>query len=283
MAAAAVAPVDRCVVYKYTCEDPETLVTLAAAAKVQQDKNAGFNETIQPWKFTCAMDDSVVHFVAQNTAGLICGWLAAGFGTRAGQTTGHIHEISTRRIKDAYYGGVGQALHAAFLEEAARRNVDFVYLFPLNEKVAAIYATPAWGYTQLDPVLKQMFRPLRAPPTPEFLDTLRGPTAESLLERAFALALAKPADQNARRLVTAAKPYVLSSKEIQSQLEVVLDTAEGTIHMAESEGEDIDMNEVRKDLVAFLIKMLTEAGKRLPRLTTKLRRRGRHTRRRKFA
>lgn len=273
--------VDRCGVYKYTCDgDPAVIASYANVANRQQNANHGFNATVLPWKMGCSTDKDAVHFIAHHTspAGnrLICGWLVAGFSVIAGQRTGYIYEISTRRIKDAYYGGIGQALHDAFLEEAVKRNVDFVYLFPINEKIASIYAIPAWGYTQMDPDIKQMFHMLRAPPSPEFLDTLRRPDPASLIARAFVIADANPANPYLRRLLIAARPYILSKPEYITQLETLLDSIEGTFQMVEDEGEAVDTNELRTELVDYITDIVRKAGKSLPRKvqTKKRNRRG---------
>jgi hypothetical protein len=262
--------VDRCSVHKYTCgDDPTTIASYANVANRQQNANHGFNAEVLPWKMGCTTDKDAVHFIAHHTspAGnrLICGWLVAGFSVIAGQRIGYIYEISTRRIKDAYYGGIGQALHEAFLEEATKRNVDFVYLFPINEKIAVIYATPAWGYAQIDPELKHMFRTLRAPPSPEFLDTLRRPDSASLIARAFVIADTNPANPYLRRLLIAARPYILSTLEYSTQLETLLDSIEGTFQMVEDEGEVVDTNELRTELVDYITNIVKNAGKSLPR------------------
>lgn len=272
---------DRCVVNKYTCDDPTIIESYAKAANLQQAVNHGFNSAVLPWKMGCNTDKDAAHFIARAPgSGLICGWLVAGFSNIADQHAGYIYEISTRRIKDAYYGGIGHALHTAFLEEAVKRNVDFVYLFPIDERVAAIYATPTWGYAQIDRDLKQMFRPLRAPPSPEFLDTLRRPDPATLVDRAFAIAQIKPANLYLRRLITAARPSIISNNMYSNQLETAVDSIEGAFQMAENEGESVDADELRTDLVEFIAGIVTESGKSMPRkIQTKTRSRRRRSRR----
>lgn len=267
---------DRCTVYKYTCSDPRINALTAAVIK-QQDANHGFDEAVLPWKLGCK-DKDFVHFVAQSqTTGMICGWLVAGFTKQSG----YIYEISTRRIKDSYYGGIGQALHREFLDEAWLRGVDFVYLFPLNESVAEVYATPVWGYTRIDPDLNHMFRSLRARPSKEFLDNLKGTRPEILLERTDALASAKPADPYLRRLVVAGRPYVLTNRGVATELESLLEQIEGTIAMGNNMGEPYDVEALRGELSEFFTNLLRTQDVMMPRKirTVRTRKHRRHTRR----
>jgi hypothetical protein len=107
-----------------------------------------FDTMITPWesKFGNVPD---WHFVAKGPApdNLICGWLAAQLKENGNASRKYIYlaEISTRRIRDKLYGGVGQKLHNALVEVAKANGYHFIYLYPVNPTVAAVYVK--WGYS----------------------------------------------------------------------------------------------------------------------------------------
>lgn len=103
-----------------------------------------FNEIIQPWssKFE---NDPDWHFVSQAPDRTICGWLTAQLKNNNNRKYIYLAEISTRRIKDKYYGGVGKALFDALVTKANELEYDFIYLYPMNDGVKNIYIK--WGFS----------------------------------------------------------------------------------------------------------------------------------------
>jgi hypothetical protein len=103
-----------------------------------------FDTMITPWESKFGNDPDW-HFVAQAPDGRICGWLTAQLKETDSRRYIYLAEISTRRIRDELYGGVGKKLHDALLAAARANGYDFIYLYPVSRAVAAVYEK--WGYT----------------------------------------------------------------------------------------------------------------------------------------
>lgn len=146
-------------------KDDEQIAALARIATEQQKvlslthPNAGpakatrsnlpifpFDTMITPWESKFGNDPDW-HFVAQAPDGRICGWLTAQLKGSEDKPPKYVYlaEISTRRIRDDIYGGVGKKLHDALVKTASDNGYNFIYLYPVNATVAAVYEK--WGYT----------------------------------------------------------------------------------------------------------------------------------------
>jgi hypothetical protein len=210
-----------CEVTLYHCpEDQATIARLSSNANAQQGRNSGFSKNIQPWKDLCKND---FHYVARDQAtGIICGWLTVIMKTFKRTKYIYIVEISTRRIHNNLYGGVGQLLHNTMIQDAARFGAKFVYLYPLNTAVRDLYMRPEWGYSLLRPDVKHLFRPLAngvIVPN-DFLDTLAEPDII-----AAAKVIAKR-DKGLLRLIEMLTPTLRSNPEYLRQLEEEIDIME---------------------------------------------------------
>ncbi len=149
---------------------------LAYAEQIAKQYNAEKNYTdIFPWKKACK-GAPYVHFIAHakraDGSTLILGWLTLLILEHDGKPHGSIVEISTRRIRDEFYGGVGKRLNDAVVSWATEKGLEFLYLWPLNETVRAIYMRPEWGYLPKQDDVRQLFRVLRGEPPADFLATL---------------------------------------------------------------------------------------------------------------
>ena len=144
-----------------------------------------FDTMITPWesKFGNAPD---WHFVSKAPDGRICGWLTAQLKETDARRYIYLAEISTRRIRDELYGGVGRRLHEALLYAARQGGYDFIYLYPVNAKVAAVYE--GWGYSTPIPGIPHQFYVIKRGPTKRILGSLmtQRPNVESF-NRARAL------------------------------------------------------------------------------------------------
>jgi len=141
-----------------------------------------FDTTITPWqaKFGGEAD---WHFVAQAPDGTICGWLTAKLKQTDSRKYIYLVEISTRRIRDALYGGVGTRLHDALVAAATRENYNFIYLYPVNAVVASIYEK--WGYSPSSPALPYQFYVINRGPTAAMKTSLLVPRpAVDVMKRA---------------------------------------------------------------------------------------------------
>jgi len=129
-----------------------------------------FDTMITPWKSQFG-NEANLHFVAH--AGVtICGWLAAQTKEMYSRKYIYLSEISTRRIKDKLYGGVGTRLHDALVKYAIDNGYDFIYLYPVNKHVANVYVR--WGYTPQSEVLRHQFYvlPGKEGPTAAMINSL---------------------------------------------------------------------------------------------------------------
>lgn len=144
-----------------------------------------FETMITPWESKFGNDPDW-HFVSKAPDGRICGWLTAQLKEIDARRYIYLAEISTRRIRDELYGGVGRRLHEALLDAARQGGYDFIYLYPVNAKVAAVYE--GWGYSTPIPGIPHQFYVIKRGPTKHILGSLmtQRPNVESF-NRARAL------------------------------------------------------------------------------------------------
>ena len=129
-----------------------------------------FDTMITPWKSQFG-NEANLHFVA-HARDTICGWLAAQTKEMYSRKYIYLSEISTRRIKDKLYGGVGTRLHDALVKHAIDNGYNFIYLYPVNAHVANVYVR--WGYTPQSGVLRHQFYvlPGKEGPTAAMINSL---------------------------------------------------------------------------------------------------------------
>jgi len=129
---------------------------------------------IQPWSSNFGIKPDW-NIVAQAEDGTICGWLTAQLKHDHGRNYIYLAEISTRRIRDKYYGGVGKALFDSLVVKANVDGYDFIYLYPMNDMVKNIYIK--WGFR--DPArvvgVPHQFYVLKKEPTEGFKTSLITP------------------------------------------------------------------------------------------------------------
>jgi hypothetical protein len=130
-----------------------------------------FDTMITPWESKFGNKPNW-HFVAKSPDDRICGWLAAQTYENDDRKYIYLVEISTRRIKDDVYGGVGRQLHEALVNAARDGGYDFIYLYPINSGVAKVYE--GWGYSPSYDIsgVAHQFYVLNRPPTKGFVGTL---------------------------------------------------------------------------------------------------------------
>jgi hypothetical protein len=174
----------------------------------------------------------------------------------------YIEEISTRRIKDELYGGVGTRLHAALVADAKAEGMDFIYLSPLNEGVAAIYEQ--WGYVRPRSDVKQQFYILKRGPPAKLLDKYLPISPRAILVRAHALAMIQPKDDDLVKLIEKKRGKILELPKLLEELSMTLDSivdAE-TYEEAEEVEEDEKMSlDDKREMVREVLLKVT-GGKR---------------------
>lgn len=209
-----------CEITLYHCpEDQDMIQLLGRKANAQQMKNSGFSQKVQPWKDICKNN---YHYVARDTTtGIVCGWLTASLQTFHSEIYMLLAEISTRRIRNELYGGVGQALHAALLRDARRLGAKFVYLYPLTSEVREVYQRPEWGYVELRPHIEFLFHILTGPPSKRWLAEFTRPDP---IEQAMNLA---KRDSALRKQIELLTPVLRSHPQIVKDLCEELDAMEG--------------------------------------------------------
>lgn len=209
-----------CTVKRYDCpRNADAIDEYAGIAEEQLKRNQNF-VSIFPWRKQC--DGIDWNYVASAPNGIICGWLSCNISNRFGYKYIYIEEISTRRIKDDLYGGVGTRLHDALLADAKAEGMDFIYLSPLNEDVAAIYAK--WGYIRPRSNVKQQFYILKRMPPSRLLDRYMPESPRALLVRAHALAMQQPKDTELVELIELKRGSILELPELLGELSVALDS-----------------------------------------------------------
>jgi hypothetical protein len=156
--------------------------------------------------------------------GTICGWMTVHLN-RSKSNYIFISEISTRRIKDEFYGGVGRSLHDALVADARAEGVDFIYLYALNEDVAAVYKK--WGYVTLRPEIKHQFFIIGKEPSKAFLDNLMPENPRIYLVKAREMALRAPKDDGLIQLIDTKRRAVLANPDAIKELSGILELIYG--------------------------------------------------------
>ena len=222
-----------CKVTRYDCMDNSAQIReLGKIAESQQDAF----KSIFPWKKQCDEAKDHIHYVAQSPAGIICGWLTARLVEEFGQHYIYLNEISTRRIKDELYGGVGLKLHDALVKDAKDAGVDFIYLYPLNTEVAAIYKRAEWGYVEQRPEVVQLFLILRAPPNRAMLDSIMPPNPRTFMTMAYSIASKPTPDPALISLISRVRRSMITKPELIRQLSEAIDMVKGVKYIEVEEG-----------------------------------------------
>lgn len=255
-----------CVIARYDCpKNSNVIEKYANKAEEQVERNQNF-VSIFPWKKRC--DGLDRHYVASAPNGTICGWLACTVFAKYGYTYIYINEISTRRIKDELYGGVGTRLHAALVADAEAEGMDFIYLSPLNDGVAAIYEH--WGYVRPRSDVKQQFYILKRGPPSKLLDRYIPTSPRAILVRAHALAMIQPKDDDLVKLIDKKRGRILEQPKLIEELSNALDSivdAE-TYEEAEEVEEDERMTlDDKRDMIReVLLKVVGGARRKTRRM-----------------
>jgi len=241
-----------CEVTRYDCaKDAEIIARIGHNANVQLARNDGF-KNIFPWKKQCSEESVHFHYVARNSAGLICGWMTVLWKTEFGQKYVYINEITTRRIKDEFYGGVGQRLHTRLVEDANAGGAEFIYLYPLNPVVAEIYKK--WGYVHARPEIVNMFLMLKGAPNRAMLDSLMPPDPRIIMVAVHEFAMRRPQDNALLELIEKTRRNMLSNPAKMRELKETLEIIEGTEYLE----EDDDMPEEGRLSLADKRAMISE-------------------------
>ena len=261
-----------CEVKRLNCsksENVRSIEELAEKAEAQQNRNSGFNSRILPWREGCFHVDR--HYIAQAMDGHICGWMTVHLNRSSKSNYIFISEISTRRIKDEFYGGVGRSLHDALVADARAEEIDFIYLYALNEDVAAVYAK--WGYVILRPEIKHQFFIIGKEPSKAFLDNLMPENPRIYLVKAHEIALRTPKDDDLIRLINTKRRVVIANPDAIKELSGIIDLIYG-MEQVEDDMEDEDktsFSEKRQPLKEFFenIPIPVRGGRK--RMTRRLR------------
>lgn len=234
-----------CTIEHYTCsEDGDIIEELANIANSQSN---AFNIRVHPWKVECKFHD-VQHYVARAPDNTICGWMRVTYDKGEGEPNVYINEISTRRIRDQYYGGIGNALHNALIEDAKKQNMCFIYLVPIDVTARSVYLR--WGYTAVEGV-DEMFYVLKSGyPSEEFLEVLE--KVDSIIRKVESLASFRPRDNYLKDISKIAEPLIDADKTTNEQIKSIIDN------------QSYSLEETRQKLRDFFEKLLTENGISLP-------------------
>ena len=270
-----------CKVTRYDCQhNSRQLLELARVAESQQDAF----KSIFPWKKQCEEAPTHVHYVAQSPAGIICGWLTARVVDEFSQHYIYLNEISTRRIRDELYGGVGLSLHTVLVKDAREAGVDFIYLYPLNPEVAAIYQRPEWGYVKQRPEINQLFLILREPPNRAMLDSVMPPNPRTFMASAYSILSQAPQDPALLALYSRVRRSMIAKPELIKELSSAIDMVEGVSYIEEAEGvpkeERMSLDD-KRDLIAEVLNKVKIGGRRTFK-NKKPKKSGRRTRLRRF-
>jgi len=250
-----------CVVERHECTRNSNVIKhLGQAANLQLEKNEGF-KNIYPWKKQCDEYNDYRHYIARSPSGIICGWMTAQWIQEFGQNYIYINEISTRRIKDELYGGIGRRLHAALIEDATASGAEFIYLFPLNSTVADVYTK--WGYVHARPELLQMFLVLKAPPNNSMLDSLMPPNPRTFIVAAHELAMKAPKDDTLLALIEKVRRNIITKPDKIRELTGALEMIEGVSYMEEAENiaEDDRLSlDAKRDIIREVLERVKVGG-----------------------
>ena len=270
-----------CKVTRYDCQHNSPQIReLAKVAESQQDAF----KSIFPWKKQCEESPTHVHYVAQAPNGIICGWLTARVIDDYSQHYIYLNEISTRRVRDKLYGGVGLSLHSALVKDAKEAGVDFIYLYPLNPEVAAIYQKPEWGYVKQRPEITQLFLILHQEPNRAMLDWLMPPNPRSFMASAYSILSQAPQDPALLALYSRVRRSMIARPELIKELSAAIDMVEGVNYIEEAEGvhkEDRMSLDDKRALIAQVLNKVKLGGRRTFK-NSKLKKTRRLTRLRRF-
>ena len=251
-----------CVVTRYDCQHNSPKIReLARVAETQQDAF----KSIFPWKKQCEEAPTHVHYVAQSPGGIICGWLTARVIDEFSQHYIYLNEISTRRVRDELYGGVGLSLHSTLVKDAREAGVDFIYLYPLNPEVAAIYQRPEWGYVKQRPEITQLFLILRQPPNRAMLDSAMPPNPRSFMASAYSILSQAPQDPALLALYSRVRRSMIARPELIKELSSAIDMVEGVNYIEEAEGvpkEERMTLDDKRALIAEVLNKVKLGGRR---------------------
>lgn len=128
--------------------------TLKRLVKTAEEQRASFFR-IFPWEDTFKDHENTVMFVAVAND-QICGWLS----TQVYRRYLYINKLSARSAMEKnnpIFKGVGYALFEKAKEYAVKeKNLAFISLFPLNKRVADIYAR--WGFVRVNYTIPDVLR-----------------------------------------------------------------------------------------------------------------------------
>lgn len=264
-----------CKVTRYDCQHNSAQIReLGKVAEAQQDAF----KSIFPWKKQCEEAPTHVHYVAQAPNGIICGWLTARVVDEFSQHYIYLNEISTRRVRDELYGGVGLSLHNALVKDAREAGVDFIYLYPLNPEVASIYQRPEWGYVKQRPEITQLFLILSQAPNRAMLDSVMPPNPRSFMASAYSILSQAPQDPALLALYSRVRRSMIAKPELIKELSSAIDMVEGVNYIEEAEGvpkeERMSLDDKRA-LIAEVLNKVKLGGRRTfknkkPKKTRKL-------------
>lgn len=218
-------------------EDEKKIYTFSNIAAEQYKVHKNFVD-IFPWTSQCK--SKYIHFIAHaspNDKTVICGWLSMLI--LENPSRGYITEISTRRVRDELWGGVGQRLNAAVFEWAAENGLEFLELFPLNEAVRAIYLKPEWGYVAFseDPI--HLYRSVSNTPTQKYLKSRakKKEAADEIRDLILMLQDAVEDNSDLRRLLRKAKPYIKKDNPLVENFNLIVQGIIGANDEEEEEKE----------------------------------------------
>lgn len=272
-----------CKITRYDCnneEESKKIAGLINAANEQQDRDHGFID-IFPWLGGC--DLAEIHYVAQKADGTICGWMTVKVREAKGRKFLYLSEISAIRIQDESYRGVGKRLHDKLVEDSKTEDgkgfaYDFIYLYPLNEKVKATYKDK-WGYKDLfpgDAKHEHLYLKLGAQPTPAVKEEIKPKDMPRIYTvQAYRYATEPSRDEALITLISKKRRDLLAKDELVEDLKNVLATVE-LYEAMEAERQEVPTLDERREMIAEIFKKAPP----LPPITAGRRRTRRHKKRR---
>lgn len=260
-----------CKITRYECkneEESKKIAELVDVANQQQNEYHGFVD-IFPWLGGC--DLAEIHYVAQKADGTVCGWMSVKERMWKKRKYLYLSEISAIRIQDESYRGVGKRLHDQLVQdskdpsdpEGKRFLYDFIYLYPLNEKVKATYVGK-WGYKELfpgDTNHEHLYLKLGADPTKALkLDILPKDMPRVYTIQAYRYAAKAPRDEDLIRVIAKNRRDVLEKDERWQELADVIGTVE-LYESMEAEGQEVPDLTERREMIAEVFRRATGGGR----------------------
>jgi hypothetical protein len=167
----------------------------------------------------------------------------------------YLSEISAIRIKSDEHKGIGVALHNELLRDARADAANFIYLYPLTDRVAEVYRT--WGYETPEKLryghdpLKQMFLLLndrsgknQATIPGKLLDRLMPPHPATLIEDATKIAAG---NEELLGHIKANRRNCIQDEECRNELRDALETIQ--VFTDTSEGDEAMTREEQHDML----------------------------------